>query len=48
MKKLIFLIVINITLQSIYSQEVYFASGKNFTTYDYKNSSGASNPNLKS
>ena len=36
------------TLQSVHSQEVYFSAGKNFTTYDYKNSSGASNPNLKS
>ena len=48
MKKLIFSIVITFTLQLVYSQEVYFAVGKNFTTYDYKNSSGASNPNLKS
>ncbi len=36
------------TLQSVHSQEVYFSAGKNFTTYDYKNSSGASNTNLKS
>jgi hypothetical protein len=36
------------SLQSVHSQEVYFSAGKNFTTYDYKNSSGASNPNLKS
>ena len=48
MKKLIFSIVITFTLQFVYSQEVYFAVGKNFTTYEYKNSSGASNPNLKS
>ena len=48
MKKLFILIAITCSLQSIHSQEVYFAAGKNFTTYDYKNSSGASNPNLKS
>lgn len=34
--------------QNSFSQEVYFATGKNFTTYDFKNSSGAANPNLKS
>jgi hypothetical protein len=48
MKKLLILIVIMCSLQSVHSQEVYFSAGKNFTTYDYKNSSGASNPNLKS
>ena len=48
MKKLLILIVIMCSLQSVNSQEVYFSAGKNFTTYDYKNSSGASNPNLKS
>ena len=48
MKKLLILIVIMCTLQSVHSQEVYFSAGKNFTTYDYKNSSGASNTNLKS
>jgi hypothetical protein len=48
MKKLLILIVIICTLQNVQSQEVYFSAGKNFTTYDYKNSSGASNPNLKS
>lgn len=29
------------------AQEVFFAAGKNFTKYDYKNSSGVSNPNLR-
>jgi hypothetical protein len=48
MKKLTILIVIMCSLQSVQSQEVYFSAGKNFTTYDYKNSSGASNSNLKS
>jgi outer membrane protein OmpA-like peptidoglycan-associated protein len=32
---------------SIQAQEVYFYSGKNFTAYDFKNSSGNSNSNLK-
>ena len=31
----------------MHSQEIYFNTGKNFTTYNYKNSSGESNPNLK-
>lgn len=48
MKKLTILIVIIFSLQRVHSQEVYFSAGKNFTTYDYKNSSGASNSNLKS
>ena len=48
MKKLLILIVIMCSLQIVHSQEVYFSAGKNFTTYDYKNSSGASNSNLKS
>ena len=47
MKKLILLVSIICSLQSAWAQEVYFYTGKNFTTYDYKNSSGESNPNLK-
>ncbi len=30
------------------SQELFFSTGKNFTSYDYKNSAGFSNPNLRS
>jgi hypothetical protein len=30
------------------AQELFFTTGKNFTKYDYKNSLGISNPNLKS
>ena len=30
------------------AQEVFFTGGGNFTKYDYKNSSGVSNPNLRS
>lgn len=32
----------------VFSQEFYFKTGKNFTTYDYLNSKGLSNPTLKS
>lgn len=40
--------MIVMSFQSIQSQEIYFKTGMNFTTYDFKNSSGNSNPNLKS
>ena len=30
------------------AQEMFFTAGKNFTKYDYKNSLGVSNPNLRS
>jgi len=47
-KSLLVLIVLSSTMfQSNFAQEVYFATGKNFTTYDYTNSLGASNPNLR-
>lgn len=36
------------SIESMFSQEVYFYTGKNFTTYDYKTSSGALSPDLKS
>lgn len=42
------LMMIVMSFQSIQSQEIYFKTGMNFTTYDFKNSSGNSNPNLKS
>jgi hypothetical protein len=47
MKKLAFLLTLYLASQTSFAQEVYFYTGKNFTTYDYKNSSGATNPNLK-
>lgn len=47
MKKIILLITFYILCQNSTAQEVYFYTGKNFTTYDFKNSSGTSNPNLK-
>lgn len=47
-KRIVLLIVILSSMfQSNFAQEVYFATGKNFTTYDFKNSFGDSNPNLK-
>lgn len=42
------LMMIVMSYQSIQSQEIYFKTGMNFTSYDFKNSSGNSNPNLKS
>ncbi len=48
MKKLFIASVLLCFMQTIQAQEVYFYSGKNFTTYDFTNSSGKSNPNLKS
>lgn len=37
MKKLALLIVVFISFTNSYSQEIYFLTGKNFTSYDYKN-----------
>jgi hypothetical protein len=47
MKKITLLLTVYIFSQNTTAQEVYFYTGKNFTTYDYKNSSGATNSNLK-
>lgn len=47
MKKLALLLTFFFATQTSFAQEVYFYTGKNFTTYDYKNSSGATNLNLK-
>lgn len=47
MKKLAFFITLYIFSQNSVAQEVYFYTGKNFTTYNFKNSTGSSNPNLK-
>jgi hypothetical protein len=46
MKKLTLLLAIICSFQTVQSQEVYFSTGKNFTTYDFKNSTGNTNPNL--
>lgn len=48
MKKIFLFIVMVCSFESMFSQEVYFYTGKNFTNYDYKTSSGASSPDLKS
>lgn len=48
MKKILLLIIMICSIDSMFSQEVYFYTGKNFTTYDYKTSSGALSPDLKS
>lgn len=43
MKNLALLIVVFISFTKGYSQEIYFQTGKNFTSYDYKNSSPTNN-----
>lgn len=48
MKKLSVLIMVFISLTKVYSQGVYFYTGKNFTSYDYKNSNGETNDILQS
>lgn len=35
------------TIQFVTAQEIYLISGKNFTSYDYKNSNGEANSNLR-
>jgi len=47
MKNYLLFIVLISSYQS-FSQEIYLSTGKNFTNYNYKNSFGESNPNLKS
>jgi hypothetical protein len=46
-KKYLSLIFI-IAYCQVFAQQVFLSTGKNFTNYDYKNSNGVSNPNLKS
>lgn len=47
MKNLFCLVAVFCWLETVQAQEVYFSTGKNFTTYNFKNSSGNTNPNLK-
>lgn len=47
MMQRITLILVLIVSQSLFSQELFFNIGSNSTTYDYKNSLGQSNPNLR-
>jgi len=42
------LLFVALTVQQIHSQQIYLYAGKNFTTYDYTNSLGQSNSNVKS
>ena len=46
MKKTILLIAILGSLTSLHAQEIYFNTGKNYTNYNYKNSSGSSDNNI--
>ena len=46
MRKLIMLMMIVMSYQSIQSQEIYFKTGKNFTQYDYKSDTNSS-PSLQ-
>ena len=48
MKKLLVLFVILCSLENLQAQEVYFNTGRNYTKYNYQNSSGAPNPNFQS
>ena len=46
MKKTLLVFCTLIFVDHIYSQQLELIVGRNFTTYDYTNSEGASNPNL--
>jgi hypothetical protein len=48
MRKLLILTVFAISFIEMHSQEVFFNTGTNFTQYNYTNSKGESNSNLKS
>jgi hypothetical protein len=48
MRKLLILAVFAFSFIEIQAQEVFFYTGTNFTKYNYTNSKGESNPNLKS
>lgn len=43
-----FLLLFVLTTASVFSQEIYFTTGKNFTKYIYKDSNLQTNPNLQS
>jgi len=46
MKNLLVFIFLFFAIENSISQEVFFVTGKNLTTYNFKNSFGESNPNL--
>jgi|TARA_B110000116_G_C16736806_1_gene536461 hypothetical protein len=47
MKNIITFLMVMGSVNAIIAQEAYFSAGRNFTTYEYTNSLGESNPNLK-
>lgn len=47
MKKVVLLVVLLCSIESLHSQEIYFYTGKNYTNYDYKSDTGSTNPNLQ-
>jgi outer membrane protein OmpA-like peptidoglycan-associated protein len=47
-KKILIPLVLISLFGRVRSQDIYFYTGKNFTSYDFKNSSGSSNSNIKS
>ena len=47
MKKRILFSLILFMFISAQSQELFLSTGRNFTTYDYKNDDGETNPNIK-
>ena len=46
MKKLFAILLLCCAFETSFSQEVFFSAGKNLTTYNFKNSSGGTNPNI--
>ncbi|MFV8361409.1 hypothetical protein [Flavobacterium sp. LS1P3] len=48
MKKNYFFFIVFLLSYQAFSQEIYFKTGKNFTKYDYRDSSGQSNSYLQS
>lgn len=46
MKKLFVILLLCCAFATSFSQEVFFATGKNLTSYNFKNSSGGTNPNI--
>jgi hypothetical protein len=46
MKKLFVILLLFCAFEISFSQEVFFATGKNLTNYNFKNSSGSTNPNI--
>jgi opacity protein-like surface antigen len=45
-RKIIYFLLLGV-MYSVSAQDAYFSAGRNFTTYDYLNSFGASNSNIK-